>query len=212
MRVVAAIFVSVLVHAVLAGALAAYLACAPTPDVRVNLDLSSVELSFAEKEDESSAVAPLPPASAPRPPRPREAEPPVLPMRTPLVAPERDAPKFPEPKEAKPEIAEASMSSPAPAVAPRQAKIDAPPRPKRNIRPDYPRGARQRGEQGDVVLEIRVSAEGAVERVEVVGSCGYPELDEAAVRAVRNARFTPAKSGRENVVSTARIKLSFKLK
>ena len=97
-------------------------------------------------------------------------------------------------------------------MAPRQARLDAPPKPKRNIKPEYPKGARQRGEQGDVVLEIRVNAAGAVDAVKVVGPSGYPELDEAAVRAAKAAKFSPARSGRESVASTARLKLQFKLK
>jgi protein TonB len=99
-----------------------------------------------------------------------------------------------------------------PAVAPKQAKIDAPPKPRKTIRPDYPKGARQRGEQGDVVLEIRVNAAGIVDRVDIVSPSGFSELDEAAVRAARAARFTPAKSGGSPVASTARLKLDFKLK
>ena len=72
---------------------------------------------------------------------------------------------------------------PAPAVAPKQAKIDAPPKPHKTIKPDYPKGARQRGEQGEVILEIRVNAAGIVDHVDIVSSCGFSELDEAAVRA-----------------------------
>ena len=96
--------------------------------------------------------------------------------------------------------------------APRQARLDAPPKPKRNIKPDYPKEARQRGEQGDVVVEIRVNAEGTVDAVTVAASSGFPELDEAAVRAARAAKFSPARSGRDPVASTARLKLQFKLK
>ena len=99
-----------------------------------------------------------------------------------------------------------------PAVAPRQARVDAPPSPRKSIKPDYPKGARQRGEQGDVTLELHVTASGTVGDVTVVSASGYPELDEAAVRAVRAARFTPAKRGRQSVASMARITLTFRLK
>jgi len=122
-------------------------------------------------------------------------------METPELKPEPEKPKVEHPP-----------AESVPAVAPKQAKIDAPPKPHKAIKPDYPKGARQRGEQGDVVLEIRVNAAGIVDRVDVVSSCGFPELDEAAVRAARTARFTPAKSGGSPVASTARLKLDFKLK
>ena len=94
----------------------------------------------------------------------------------------------------------------------RQAKIDAPPRPRHSIKPDYPKGARQRGEQGDVVVELSINEYGEVDAVSVVESCGFQELDDAAVAASMKARFTPAKSGDSAVASTARLKLTFKLK
>ena len=90
--------------------------------------------------------------------------------------------------------------------------MDAPPKPKRNIKPDYPKGARQRGEQGDVILEIRVNAEGTVDDVRVATSSGFTELDEAAIRAAKAAKFSPARSRHGPVASTARLKLQFKLK
>ena len=93
-----------------------------------------------------------------------------------------------------------------------QARVDAPPRPKRAIRPDYPKGSRQRGEQGDVVVEMMVNPQGEVDEATVVSSSGFVELDEAALRAVRFAKFTPARSGGETVASIARITLAFKLK
>ena len=96
--------------------------------------------------------------------------------------------------------------------APRQARVDAPPRPKRTIRPDYPRGARQRGEQGDVVLEVDINEAGTVDDVRVVASSGFAELDAAAVAAVRKARFVPGRSGSAAVSSSVGLKLSFRLK
>ena len=224
---ICALFISMLIHGLVAAALIAYLEYAPHPDVLATLDLSSVELSFAEEVRETAAVAPSP-ASVGRlvPSPPQEEEPPEVKLEKPLP-PEVGEIKFPEPKEDARlktedvvkkvpttdnrtiEQSEQSNNSPS---APRQARLDAPPHPKRNIRPDYPKGARQRGEQGDVILEIRVNAEGTVDDVKVAESSGFAELDEAAVRAAKSAKFTPARSGRDPVASTARLKLQFKLK
>ncbi len=159
------------------------------------------------------------------PPKPREENPPEAERAEDPLPPDPEAPKLAEPEpehekmetpELKPEPEKPKVEHPpaeiAPAVAPKQAKIDAPPKPNKTIRPDYPKGARQRGEQGDVVLEIRVNAAGIVDRVDIVSPSGFPELDEAAVRAARAARFTPAKSGGSAVASTARLTLTFKLK
>ena len=223
-RTIIAVVASLLIHALLALGLIAYLEYAPRPDVLATLDLSSVELSFAEEVQDTQPVAPMPPTvgrTVPSPPQ-EEKPPEVKPEKH--LPPDLAAPKFPEPKEdariktkdvkAKDERRETKDVKPvsAPTVAPRQARLDAPPKPKRNIRPDYPKGARQRGEQGDVVLEIRVNAEGVVDGVKVAVSSGFAELDEAAVRAARAAKFSPARSGHDPVASTARLKLQFKLK
>ena len=227
-RTIIAVFASLLIHALLALGLIAYLEYAPRPDVLATLDLSSVELSFAEQVEESAAVAALP-ATVGRavPSPPQKEKPPEAKFEKPLP-PEAGEIKFPEPKEdvrLKTEdvvkkvppkdnrtIEQSEQSNNSPPVAPRQARLDAPPKPRRNIRPDYPKGARQRGEQGDVVLEIRVNAEGKVDDVKVAVSSGFAELDEAAIRAAKGAKFSPARSGHDPVASTARLKLQFKLK
>ena len=194
----------------------AYMKYAPGPTAIATLDLSSVDLSFAEDEDETAAVSPtMPAAPEVEPLKPREEKPPEAEKAEDPLPPDPTAPKLVEPEPEREQMETPSIpppSPPAPAVAPKQAKIDAPPKPHKTIKPDYPKGARQRGEQGDVVLEIRVNAAGIVDRVDIVFSCGFSELDEAAVRAARTARFTPAKSGGSPVASTARLTLSFKLK
>ena len=194
----------------------AYMKYAPGPTAVATLDLSSVDLSFAEEEDETAAVSPTMPAMPEvEPPKPREEKPPEAERAEDPLPPDPAAPKLAEPEPEREQMETPNIpppAPPAPAVAPKQAKIDAPPKPHKTIKPDYPKGARQRGEQGEVILEIRVNAAGNVDRVDIVSSCGFSELDEAAVRAARTARFTPAKSGGSPVASTARLKLDFKLK
>jgi len=220
--ILVALLVSLVVHAILAIGLIAYLEYAPGPEVVATLDLTSVELSFAEKVEESAAVTPVPPSPPPEAPKPKPEEKPPEQKIEKRDAPDPLAPGFPEPEEEKPQMQEDddrpdqlkqsnNQTMPAPA-APRQARVDAPPSPKRTIRPDYPKGARQRGEQGAVILEIQVDAEGAVGAVKVLVSSGFAELDEAAMQAAQKAKFRPAKSGGKPVASTARLKLDFKLK
>ena len=220
--VLLALGVSLALHALLAAAVVAYLQYGPKPDVLATLDLSSVEVSFAEKVDESATAVPMP-ATSPEKPQP-------MPKTERLSAPENAKPLPPDPaaprlrqpteepyrfeaKDAERESNDANRRTAGPSQhAPRQAKVDAPPRPRRTIRPDYPKGARQRGEQGNVTLEIRVNAAGTVDAVSVVSSCGFAELDAAAVKAANAAKFTPARSGDEAVASVARLTLSFKLR
>ena len=216
MRFSTAIVASVVAHGLVAVGIVCYMKYAPGPTAIATLDLSSVDLSFAEDEDETAAVSPTMPATPEvEPPKPREEKPPEAERVEDPLPPDPAAPKLAEPEPEREQMETPNIpppAPPAPAVAPKQAKIDAPPKPHKTIKPDYPKGARQRGEQGEVILEIRVNAEGIVDRVDVVSSCGFPELDEAAVRAARTARFTPAKYGGSPVASTARLKLDFKLK
>ena len=210
MKIVNAILLSILIHGLIAAGLIAYLEYAPHPNVLATLDLSSVELSFAEEERETQPVAAVPQMvgrAVPSPPQ--DEKPPDVRLEKPLP-PDAGEIKFPEPKEDPQTFKPSNPQTFQP--APRQARLDAPPKPKRNIRPDYPKGARQRGEQGDVILEIRVNAEGTVDDVRVSSSSGFAELDEAAVKAAKAAKFSPARSGRDPVASTARLKLQFKLR
>ena len=214
MRFLAAVVVSLLAHGLIALAIAWWMGHSEDRTL-ARLDLSSVELSFAEEEDSAAeAVASSPPAPPPEPEPPRELPPPEAEPPPPEQA-EIDDPAFAEPETARrplPEATAVEEPMPAAAVAPRQAKVDAPPRPRRAIRPDYPAEARRRGIEGETVLELKVAASGKVEGVEVVESSGHPVLDAAAVRAVKAAEFVPAKAGGEAVESPARIRLVFRLK
>ena len=203
------------VHAFLAAAIVLYIDYAPGPTVTAELYLSSVELSFSdEKLENPTTVATLPPAARHEVPAPKPIE---LP---PEVRPEKALPpdpsdyKFPEPK------VETKIQPPQPTQTPQpsqpsslsQARVDAPPRPRRAIRPEYPKGARLRGEQGNVILEIEIGADGVCVAAKVAVSCGFAELDAAAVKAALAARFVPAKAGNSPVSSVARLTLSFRLK
>ena len=206
---VLAVVGAVAVHALLALAIVLYVEHAPGPTVSAELDLSSVELSFADEAAESESVAPNLPAPTPSQPKPPAERPPEAQPEKPLPPDPSDY-KFPEPKEIPSQIPPPSQPSPPSQLS--QARLDAPPRPKRTIRPEYPKGARQRGEQGNVVLEIEVGADGACTVATVVESSGFVELDEAALKAARAARFTPARAGDRPVDSTARLTLTFRLK
>lgn len=57
--------------------------------------------------------------------------------------------------------------------------------------PKYPPVARQQGWQGTALLRVEVCGNGAAGTVEVIQSTGHRVLDDAAVQAVRTARFVP---------------------
>jgi TonB family protein len=70
-------------------------------------------------------------------------------------------------------------------------KLTRPPRLLKFIPAEYPPEARKRGSQGSVNLVVELNAAGGVQGVSVTSSPD-PSLSEAAVRAVRQFRFSPA--------------------
>ena len=72
-----------------------------------------------------------------------------------------------------------------------------------NYQPGYPDAAQVNGEQGDVVLKVKVSDSGHVRAVAVVRSSGFTDLDNAAVAGVMGWRYLPADS--TSVLDNVRI-------
>lgn len=60
--------------------------------------------------------------------------------------------------------------------------------------PDYPAIAAQAGVEGSVVLWVYVAANGSVSDVRLYNSSGVNSLDEAAIAAAWNTRWTPAQN------------------
>ena len=202
-------------HAALVAGAACFGWFSPGDVTLPELDLTSVDLSFSETPDEAAAPMLPPPSPAiekPIPPPPSVAEPPPPPILDPAQPPV--AVKPPPPPPVKPLVPPPPPIEIPPTPAPSQARIavDKPPAPRRHIKPDYPKGARERGEEGDVKLELDISAAGTVEDVRIVSTCGFPELEQAAIQAAKHARFTPARRGSKNVPATVSVNLSFRLK
>ncbi|WP_434667746.1 energy transducer TonB [Aeromonas sp. NJAU223] len=80
-----------------------------------------------------------------------------------------------------------------------------------NPEPPYPQESRRRGEEGQVVLKVRVTREGTAESVEVERSSGYRRLDMIARRTVNRWRFIPARQNNAAVADWARVTIIFKL-
>lgn len=81
----------------------------------------------------------------------------------------------------------------------------------RNRRPNYPDASRRRGEQGVVRVELLIDGEGRVTNVRVVESSGFTALDNAAVEAVRDWRFRPARRGGVPVAGNITTSVHFRL-
>jgi len=77
--------------------------------------------------------------------------------------------------------------------------------------PAYPRLARNRGWEGTVEFKIRVLANGEVGEVKMKNSSGYKSLDQAARRAIKRWRFTPASRAGKVVESWVVVPVHFVL-
>lgn len=80
-----------------------------------------------------------------------------------------------------------------------------------NPAPAYPPSSRRNGEEGRVLLRVRVSADGQAEAVDIQHGSGFSRLDDAAREAVANWRFTPARRGAQALASTVIVPITFRL-
>ena len=169
-------------------------------------------------------IAPPPPPPPP-PPEPPKPQPRVV------RAPVKAAPPLPvvQPQAVDngPPTADsvqvATALAPAPAPAPVVAAPPAPPplEPvteargfvgyRNNPAPDYPALAQDRGMQGRVILKVHVLASGKADNVTVDKSTGFKILDDAAIKAVLQWTFDPARRGQTPIDGWVTVPLNFKL-
>jgi len=81
-----------------------------------------------------------------------------------------------------------------------------------NPTPKYPRTARIRGYQGNVLLDVLVNKDGKVNDLKIFKSSGYPILDNAATSTVKNWLFEPGMIGDEKADMWVRVPIRFELK
>jgi protein TonB len=178
------------------------------------------------------AVTPAPPATAPSAVLP--LPPPAVAITRPEAVPrhpqeaehrraERPAPRLPrrasEPAPDRPAATAAAPALPAPGPAPATPAAAAgplvPPRAVAgmagNRAPAYPTQARDRREEGTVIVRVQVTAEGAAAAVSLGRSSGHAALDAAALAAIRSWRFSPATRGGVPVAAEAEVPVAFRL-
>src|SRR5262245_24832251 len=123
------------------------------------------------------------------------------------------APQTPPPSAAQPEApppAPAQVAAPPgpppPMIPPSYsaAYLDNPP-------PAYPAAAKRMRLQGKVMLHVLVNTGGTADRVELRSSCGYGQLDDAALETVKRWRFVPARQGDRPVAAWVLIPIDFSL-
>ncbi|HXE19820.1 MAG TPA: energy transducer TonB [Castellaniella sp.] len=176
----------------------------------------------SEPESREQSVPKLQPEPLPKPesrPKPKsKPRPKPVPVRNPRPAqPVRSAPDHeanPLPTASSSPSAD-SRAQPSPASEGQRRPVDAD-RPRtvgqvdylgKRPTPVYPRLSERRGEQGRVMLRVLISPQGRVADVTVQRSSGYARLDEAAVQAMRQARFRPYTEN--GVAYPARVDIPF---
>ena len=101
---------------------------------------------------------------------------------------------------------------PPPAAAGVKKAPEIDPKFKRRFQPEYPPTSRRLGEEGSVVLQVLVAADGKVQDGKVQKSSGFPRLDEAALKhALRAWRFTPGTEDGKPMTVWHSVKVTFKI-
>lgn len=80
-----------------------------------------------------------------------------------------------------------------------------------NPAPAYPPMARRLGEQGRVLLNVLVSASGHAEKIQIENGSGYSKLDQAAIEAVKQWTFVPAKRSHQAISAYVLVPIKFSL-
>ena len=142
--------------------------------------------------------APPPPPEPPPPPPEKKPEPKPKPKPPPKAPPSERAVKAPEPAPPPPveKPAESKPAEPTPApIQPPRADAGQ----LNNPAPVYPNLSRRLREQGTVVLEILIKADGTVGNIKMKSSSGFKRLDESAIKAVKRWRYLPATQGGQKI-------------
>jgi periplasmic protein TonB len=174
----------------------------PAPPT-VAAQVPPIEVVFTPPEIPPQVVKPEPPKPLPPKEQPR-----------PRIAAAKPAPSIPAP--AQDVVAVPVQNTPPVATAPApvaetvtDARADADYL--QNPAPQYPPFAQRQGWEGTVNLQVLVLPDGRPGKIELRQSSGRKTLDEAALAAVQNWRFVPAKRGSVAVEGWVNVPIEFKL-
>jgi protein TonB len=125
----------------------------------------------------------------------------------------RPAPVVPHwPAPVEPEVAAAQAPAASDAGGAVTAEeVPASPEEACNQPPEYPLESRRRGEQGTVVIRLRIDADGKVVAADVASSSGHTRLDRAALSALTRWIYRPAERGGIRVAGQVDQQVVFRL-
>lgn len=179
------------------GVLSAVVGCASIAVVVVGMNRLSIDRNSFEA-DEVTAVSMAPPPPPPRvtpkrqpPPKrsPSRAPPPAALLTAGLSGLDLGLEGF-DPSSLAGGVEE--LLGEQGAVVMTEETVDKPPRPIRQLPPEYPRTARARNIQGGVTLALLVDEAGRVADAQILQSDPPGVFDQAALAAVRTWQFEPA--------------------
>lgn len=81
-----------------------------------------------------------------------------------------------------------------------------------NVVPIYPPQSVLAHEEGKVILQVSVTADGLPEQIVIKRSSGYAALDKAALRAVQKWKFKPATLHGQPIAATLDVPIHFHAK
>lgn len=193
------------------------------------MTVSLITLPAKKEEAPAPEIVPIIKQKPVEKPVIKPKETPVKPVERPtpvverIVEPTADTPRFEASTQpaAPPMEAPAAASAkpaPAPAAPPKQEVVEEKEEPPKfgvaylnNPPPEYPKLAKRAGEEGRVLLKVLVSIDGRPETVEISKSSGFERLDTAAINAVKQWRFEPARKGGKPLSAAVIVPLAFTL-
>lgn len=175
------------------------------PDIQASLATLSVRM-IELTPPKTEAPQPPPPKATPVPRQKTPTPPPPVMVAAPAAT---STTSFSVAPQAAPKQAEAAPAPPAPTAPIVAARFDA--AYLQNPKPVYPAMSRRLGEEGRVVLKVKVSSQGLPLSIEIRQSSNFTRLDEAARSAVEHWRFVPAKQGNETIEAWVLVPLLFSL-
>ncbi|NLC70264.1 MAG: energy transducer TonB [Desulfuromonadaceae bacterium] len=79
------------------------------------------------------------------------------------------------------------------------------------LKPEYPLRARRLNKEGLVLVQLHLDRKGKLNQARVVEKAGYG-FDEAALTAVKEAKFLPASRNGQSVACLALLPIRFRLR
>ena len=79
------------------------------------------------------------------------------------------------------------------------------------FKPSYPSSCKRLGHEGATVLKVTILSKGKCGRIEIIKSAGCESLDKAAIKALKKAKYIPAKRLGVPFTTIKKIAFNFKL-